>query len=321
MSTTTAERFPFSVSPALLASVALIELVLLRIGTRTLIHIPGLGRFEAPIRVVAEVGRFAYYLSVVLLIYTLVRLAARDRHGPVRLLVRAGGTVVFLGVAGAGRLGLVTVPLVGWISAAVLIVVTAASWQGIQMLPVAWFVLGWLAAAGSVLGQGIGGNLTVGQVNGFMLVAEFCLIGAAATLPLLQKVRPSSLAVFAGLGTALVAAGGFRAGSSTLSILVLWNLGVPGWLPGIAYAGALGFLVTTLWSAVASGQQGVAAGLVLLLAGGLGTISTYQTGLVLAGVLLLGEAVSGRENPAERARSGDRVFLDPEADALEPAVL
>jgi len=321
VSTTTAERFPFSVSPALLASVALIELVLLRIGTRTLIHIPGLGRFEAPIRVVAEVGRFAYYLSVVLLIYTLVRLASRDRHGPVRLLVRAGVTVVFLGVAGAGRLGLVTVPVVGWISAAVLIVVTVASWQGIRMLPVAWFVLGWLAAAGSVLGQGIGGNLTVGQVNSLMLVAEFCLIGAAATLPLLQKVRPSSLAVFAGLGTALVAAGGFRAGSSTLSILVLWNLGVPGWLPGIAYAGALGFLVTTVWSAVASGQQGVAAGLVVLLAGGLGTISTYQTGLVLVGVLLLGEAVSGRENPAERARSGDRVFLDPEADALEPAVL
>jgi hypothetical protein len=82
------------------------------------------------------------------------------------------------------------------------------------------------------------------------------------------------------------------AGASTLSILVLWNLGVPGWLPGIAYALALGSLVATLLSALASGRRLTAIGLVLLVAGGIGTISTYQTGLVLTAVLLLGDPVN-----------------------------
>lgn len=318
MSTTT-ERSASSLSPGLLAGVALVELVLLRIGTRTLIHIPGLGRFENPFRTLAEAGRFAYYLAVVLLVYTLALLAYRERHGPVRSLVRAGGTVVFLGTAGAGRLGMVTVQVVGWVSLIVLIAVTAASWRGMRLLPIGLFVLGWVAAAGSVLGQGVTGNLTVGQVDGLMLAAEICLMAAAATLPLLLRVRPSVRAILVGLGTALVVSGGFRAGSSTLSILVLWNLGVPGWLPGIAYAGALGFLVTTLWSAVASGQKCVASGLVLLLAGGLGTISTYQTGLVLAGVLLLGGSVPDIATSTGSILRDQGVHLERRADALEPA--
>jgi hypothetical protein len=49
--------------------------------------------------------------------------------------------------------------------------------------------------------------------------------------------------------------------------------------------------VATLWSAFSSGQRSTAIGLVLLAAGGVGTISTYQTGLVLTGVLLLGGTV------------------------------
>jgi hypothetical protein len=101
-----------------------------------------------------------------------------------------------------------------------------------------------------------------------------------------------------------VVAAAFAGGASTLSILVLWNLGVPGWLPGIALAVAFGGLVTSLWSALAGGERMTAVGIVLLFGGGVGLISTYQTGLVLAAILVLGVAAeSVRQSPGERVTS------------------
>lgn len=280
----------------LLGVAVLAELVLLRTGTRTLIHIPGLGRFETPIRVLAEVGRFAYYLAVVCLVATLALLAFRGLRAR-RRLVGSIGALVFLGVAGAGRLGVLAGPLVGWCSLAVLVIVTAAGWQGLRSLPIGLFVVGSIAASWTVLGQSGGASLTGRQVDGLMLIAEIALILAGLTTPLLLQSPPHRMAVVAGIGAAVLGAGAFSAGASTLSILVLWNLGVPGWLPGIAYALALGAVVTTLLSAFGSGQRHTAIALVLLVAGGVGTISTYQTGLVLAALLLLAEPAT-REVPA-----------------------
>lgn len=275
--------------PGLLGVLVLAELVLLRTGTRTLIHIPGLGRFETPIRILAEVGRLAYYLALVSLAATLTILAYRSlRIGAPRRLASGVGAFLFLGVAGAGRLGLLPSSVVGWSSLAVLVVVTAAAWRGLSTFPIGLFVLGSVAAGWTVLGQGAGGGLSGRQVDGLMLTAEVSLILAAITAPLLLKGPPSALAVVVGLVAAVLSAGAMIVGSSTMSILVLWNLGIPGWLPGIGYAIALGSLVATMWSALASGQKLTAISLVLLVAGGIGTISTYQTGLVLAAVMLVG---------------------------------
>lgn len=58
---TSSERHTVAGVSGLLGVLALAELILLRTGTRALIHIPGLGRFETPIRILAEVWRFAYY--------------------------------------------------------------------------------------------------------------------------------------------------------------------------------------------------------------------------------------------------------------------
>jgi hypothetical protein len=276
----------------LLGIAALVELVLLRVGTRTLVHIPGLGRYEAPISILAELGRFAYYLAVVCLVTTLTLLAYQAlRIRTPRRVVIGFGVLGFLAAAGAGRLGVISAAIVGWSSIAVLVMVCAASWGGRRTIPIVFFVVGWVAAGWTVLGQGAGGGLSGRQVDGFMLAAEVSLILSAITAPLLLKGPPLKLATLAGLGATVVSAGAFVSGSSTLSILVLWNLGVPGWLPGLAYSLALGSLVATLWSAFSSGQRSTAIGLVLLAAGGIGTISTYQTGLVLTGVLLLGGTV------------------------------
>jgi len=311
---TSSERWQLPGLPGLLGIFALGELVLLRTGTRTLIHIPGLGRYETPIGILAELGRFTYYLATVCLVTTLILLAYQGlRVRTPRLVVISIGVLSFLAAAGAGRLGVISAPVVGWSSVVVLVVVCAASWGGLRTIPIAFFVVGWVAAGWTVLGQGVGGGLNGRQVDGFMLAAEISLILSAITVPLLLKGPPPRLAILAGLGATVVSAGAFFSGSSTLSILVLWNLGVPGWLPGLAYSLALGSLVATVWSAFSSGQSSTVIGLVLLAAGGIGTISTYQTGLVLTAVLLLGSTVIRTDpdptGPIPNIRAGESLTV------------
>jgi len=231
------------------------------------------------------------------------------------LVVIGIGVLGLLGAAGAGGLGLVSASIVGWSSLVALVLVCAASWRGPRTIPIALLVLGWVAAGWTVLGQGVGGGLSGRQVDGFMLAAEVSLILSAITVPLLLKGPPRGLAILVGPGATVVSAGAFVSGSSTLSILVLWNLGVPGWLPGLAYSLALGSLVATIWSAFSSGQRSAAIGLMLLSAGGIGTISTYQTGLVLTAVLLLGSTVLTTDpdptGPVPNIRTGESLSFTP----------
>ncbi len=56
------------------------------------------------------------------------------------------------------------------------------------------------------------------------------------------------------------------------------------------------------WSALAAGEKVIAACIGLLVAGGVGTISTYQTGLVLAAVTVF-YAVTRAEDRPERSSS------------------
>lgn len=274
--------------PVFLGVLVVAELVLLRTATRTLIHIPGLGRYEAPISFLAEVGRYSYYLAAVLLVATLATLGYRSLlRGPRRQSITGLGTLLFLVVAGAGRLGALGSSVVGWFSLVIVLVLAVLAWRGLPGLPIGLFVTGSSTAGVAVLGQTTAGGLTGPQVDVLFIVAESSLVLAALSAPLLLEAAPRRPAVVAGVVAALVGMGAMKGGGSTLSILILWNLGVPGWLPGIAYALALGSLVTTLWSAVASRQWLTAVGVVLLVAGGVGVISTYQTGLVIAGILLI----------------------------------
>lgn len=269
------------------------ELFLLRIGTRTLIHIPGLGRFETPIRVLAEAGRFAYYAAVVFLIAVLVSMAyVRFKSRDPRSMLAGSAAVGFVLVAGAGRLGVVSLSVVGWSLSAALVVAVLAGWRGRRSVPLALFALGVVAAGWSALGQGAGGGLTGRQVDTLLIIAEVALVLAGLTAPFLLEERPTRRALLIGLGAAVVTTAMLSAGASTMWILGLWTLGVPGWLPGIVYALAFGGLATTWWSAFGGGQWNIGVGLVLLTAGGVGAISTYQSGLVLVGVLLVGEVVA-----------------------------
>jgi len=286
----------------------LVELILLRTATRTLVHIPGIGDLETPIRTAAELGRFAYYLAIVSLLVTLASLGIRlVRSRLTRHVIGGLATVVFLVVAAAGRLGALSAPAVGWITLAVLLVVTVSGWRGLSSAPVGFFALGSVAAGWSAVGQTTGGGLSGGQVDILIVTAECLLVLAGATSPLLLGRPPSKTALIAGVAATVLVAAAFAGGASTFSILVLWNLGVPGWLPGIAFALAFGGLVTVLWSASASRDRQTALGVWLLLAGGVGLISTYQTGLVLVAVVLLGyPALTLGRRPAAAAIAADR---------------
>lgn len=273
----------------LLTVAVLVELFALRTTTRTLIHIPGTDRFEVPIRVLAEGGRLAYYIAAVSLIVwlTVVALVGLRSRTP-RLVVVGAATIVFLITAAAGRLDALPWTAVAWTSLALLVVAGLAGWQGVRSLPVGLFLVSSVAAGWSVLGQTTGEGLTGPQVDLLIWIAEFFLVLTGLAAPLLLQRAPSLPAMVVGAATALMVAGAFIAGASTISILVLWNVGVPGWLPGIAYALAGGTLMATLWSAARRAEWSIVIGLALLAAGGVGMISTYQTGLVLAGLVLLG---------------------------------
>lgn len=291
----------------MLAVSVLAELFLLRTATRTLIHIPGVGDLEAPIRVVAEVGRFAYYLAVVSVTVTLAILGLRHVRSASPWRVIAGVmTLALLLIAAAVRLEGVRPETAGWLTLVVLVVVTSTTWRGVESIPVGLFVLGSVAAGWSSLGQVAGSGLTGTQVDMLVLAAESLLVLAGATSPLLLGRPPTRSALVAGAGATVLVAAASAGGASTFSIMVLWNLGVPGWLPGIAFALAFGGVVTAIWSAMASGDRVTATGIVLLLGGGVGLISTYQTGLALAAILLLAEpGTTHREQTAEVGSTAD----------------
>lgn len=271
-----------------LGLVALVELVLLRSGTRTLVHIPGLGRYDVSIGVLNEVGRLAFYLSVVLLIATLGYLAVWLWRVDTSL-SRAAGSLVALSilVAAAGRMGMLTPEAVGWYSVGAVSGMAAIAWRGIRSIPLALFAGSWVVAAWSVLGQGPGGGISGRSVDTSVVVAEALLILAGVTAPLLVSRRVTTPAVVAGFAALLIVAAGFSIGGSTLAILTLWNLGVPGWFSPLAFGLAFGGLVIATWSALAAGERMTAASIALLVAGGVGMISTYQTGLVLAALTIV----------------------------------
>lgn len=295
-----------------LSAAVVAELMLLRTGTRTLIHVPGLDRFSTAIDVVGEAGRLAYYVSAVLVAATLGRagwlwLRGSGRAGPV-----VGGlcwsVLVLLGFA---RLSILPPSMVGWLSLGAMLSVAAITWSGVKSVPAVLFVAAAAAVWWSVLGQGAGGGLTGSAVEVSVLAAEVSLVLAGITAPVLVRGRITMPALVAGIVAAIVISSASRFGGSTVGILTLWNLGVPGWLPPVAWGLALGSVVVTTWSAMSSGLGHIAGASILMVAGGVAPISTYQTALSVTAIVLMG--VGGLARPAQPEGSTMRLAPGPPA--------
>jgi hypothetical protein len=269
-----------------------LELVVLRIFTRTIIHIPGASGVSPVLEVTADIGRFTYYLSCVLLIVTIaLLLVASATAASTRAMVGAAAIATFATAAIGARVGAVghdTAGAAALAAAVVLGLVATRTLERRAQIPVVAFSGAFaLAAFDELAGEGF---TTAGGGTELRLVAEVLAVVAAVTSPLLLRVRPDRRSIGIGLLAGVVVVAMLTANSWTITILMLWNFGLAGTLPWVLYGAAFGALSCTFVSLIRDGDRERAIALALLFAGGIGLHSTYQTGLVIAGLALLGSA-------------------------------
>ena len=284
---------------------ALAELVVLRMVTRTLIHIPGLADFEAPIVAVSEVGRLAYYVTVVLLICLLVLLVGGygRLHSTGSILIRAGFATILL-LAFLGRVGLIDAADIGGPTMAGFIVMAAGiAFAGWRALPVLVLIVATYASGSAGTLQGSGGGLSGESFGSLIRFGEIAAVVGCLLLPLVLDKPLSRRALVMGLGVAALVTAILSVASSTLTILILWSFGLPASLPAAIYGLAAGSVVAVTATAIQDGGRGLAAGVLLAVAGGVSFVSTYQTALLAAGLGLIALNIAPSPRPLVNASS------------------
>jgi len=267
---------------------AALELGVLRVFTRTIIHIPGAGDVSPVLSAIAELGRLAYYVTCVLLIGLLALIAFRSSLASSRSLVVTTVIVVF-GVAALGaRTGIVgdgTVAVGVLVAAITLGVIAAAPLPPTARVAIAAFSAAFaLTALDAMVG---GGVVRIGRDGALRAAGETLALLAAIASPFVLRARPDRRSVVLGGAAGLLAVVLLVANSSTANILMLWNLGLTGIFPWVFYGAAVGALTCTVAASMHSGDRRAVVVIALLVAGGLGLHSTYQSGLVIAGLALL----------------------------------
>ncbi len=267
-----------------------VELLVLRTFTRTAVHIPGIEALAGPYSAVADFGRFAYYLSVVLLIAALPALAWRLwTSGDVAARLASAVVVGFLVAAAGARAGVVSSY---WIDAAsigavLLLVAVAPSmapWR--QAAVTGAFAAAFVFSGAHTLSQ----TATVTGLrfdgSGLLTPAEAAALLFALGTPLVLQRRPVRREWLIAGAVAAVTFGLFAGNPWTTRILMLWSAGLSGSFPAVLYGAAAGAFTLTVVALLRDRRRLEAFGLLLLLGGGIGLHSTYQTGLVVAGVAL-----------------------------------
>lgn len=272
----------------------MVELVVLRLFTRTAVHVPGLSALAEPYGVLAGIGRFAYYAAALLLIATLCVLAWEwARHRTRTGIAVAASLLLFLGASALARAGLAPD---GALDLATVVAVAVVAVCGIAAPAVGnsemarrgsltLFSSAFLAAAlyGIAQAGGIGSSQAWLLPLSEVLVLLWCIEAL-----LLTPGRIDRGAVALGIAVAACVFGALAVSEATVKVLLLWNFGVTGLLPAWSYALAFGAVTYALVAALRSGRSELAVALALLAIGGIGLHSTYQTGMVLLGLVLLG---------------------------------
>jgi len=284
---------PYLYPIATLTVVALlIELVALRVLTRTAIHIPGLERFAMGYRFVSEIGRFAFGAAFVLL-FALIALVAlisgiRGRIG-LTLVLSAFLSAAALAAAGAVSEFALSVMTVAAVLAAPFLCLRVGSgpaswtWASPILLAVAFTVAGLPSIA-----QQMAPDLSV-PVAGMWQAAEALVIIAGIALaahvagPLLGRSM-----IFGGVAGGIVLAS-LVVQPSTIEILMLWNLGLAGYFHPLIYAAGTAVFVYAVHGAWILDDRSVAIGAALVVAGGIGLHSTIRSAAFLMGVIILSD--------------------------------
>ncbi len=267
-----------------------VEFLVLRTFTRTAVHIPGIEALAGPYSTVADFGRFAYYLSVVLLNAALPALAWRLwRSGDPAARLAGAVAVGFMLAAAGARAGVVSGY---WIDAtsigAVLILVAAAPslapWR--QAAVTGTFAAAFVLSGAHTLAQTATASALRFDASGLLTPAEATALLFALGTPLVLQRRPRRREWLIAVAVAAVTFGLFAGNPWTTRILMLWSAGLSGSFPAALYAAAAGAFTLTVAVLLRDGRKLEAFGLLLLLGGGIGLHSTYQTGLVVAGVAI-----------------------------------
>ncbi len=276
-----------------------IELVVLRLVTRTAIHIPGISRVESPYRVTAEMGRLAYYVAVVLVVVALGSVLWRGLAAG-RFGWNAVAIAWFIGAAGATRLGLTSDSTLAWSVVGSVLMLLPAALRRYQprMLPILLFGMSFALAGLHAATQVNGFGSILGPApTGFLPIAEALAVVACIASPMLVRTKVRRAPLLIGAGVALATFMALLASPATVKILLLWNFGLAGYFPAFFYAVAFGALAFTALSS-RSTDAPLALGLALLVFGGLGLHSSYQSGLVLLGLVALATTNPTRETAA-----------------------
>ncbi len=295
-----------------LAAAAAVELAILRTFTRTAIHIPGIQAMRQPYELLTKGGEFAYFLTISLLLPVAAALLFalhRGRH-PQRRLATFGVALFALpwplvdvhAISTRAMDGL-TIGAVVAIGLAIVLSSSRNAW-----VPIVTFTAAYAASALYTASMTSGGAPGFGQPQTLLNAAEVFGVAYACTTPLLVDRSRDRVALGWGIAAGLLVFAAMLGNGSTSRFLLLWNAGLSGTLPSFVYAAAASALAYTMLRAARSGAPLVSAGLVLMVAGGLGLHSTYQSALVVAGLASL---AVGLWAPRELAVAYARPNIEP----------
>ena len=286
-----------------------VELAILRLLTRTAIHIPALDQLQTPYAWLSDGGRYAYFVVIALLLPVLALLALR--LGASSRLATAAVTLFVAAALGAtfdvlhrAILDVATIVSIAMLVAAISLQLPKRT----AAIPVASYgfaagIAGLYVAMPSIADLGFPARQPTMLLTG----AEYLAVAFAVTSPLLVARSMDRTSQWAGAGVGLMALLLFLGNGATMRFLLLWNAGLSGVLPGVVYAIAAGALALTVVALARRGAVLAAAGILLLITGGIGLQSTYQSGLVVAGLASFALALahpatswrSDESNPAE----------------------
>jgi hypothetical protein len=293
----------FTAAAGSLALAALLELLILRSFTRTAIHIPALEAMAGPYRVITTLGRFDYYIAAVLVVACLplaaISLGSRcGRPG----VIAGSGVGLFTMTAFMTRTGLMGEVLPPILLTLTIAVMVGALWQvdrrtGTAMgVYAAAFALAATDTASQAAAQSGLGQL---DARPLLWLSEVLAVSAAAAVYWALRPAPQRIAMRCGVGAGAVLLVMFIGGASTSKILLLWNQGLTGTLPAVAYAAAGAALAATLAGLLHARRFSMAAGLLLVIVSGIGLHNTYQSGLGVIGLAALMLAVSGERTTTQ----------------------
>ncbi|MCB1246228.1 MAG: hypothetical protein KDB69_03065 [Acidimicrobiia bacterium] len=312
------------------ATVALlVELVVLRLVTRTAIHVPGLGAVEPGIRLISEIGRIAFYAAAVLLPVLIVAMAINA------WLAARWSLVIVL----AGLVGVVVVAPTGWLAESVVDVVTvgavlAAPLFGIRsadrpfvsFVPSSLFAVAFAVAAIPTVVSKVRPGATL-PVVGLLAAAEVLAIVAAMSTLLCVRGRPRRRSVIvAGIASVTISAM-LAYQPSTVEVLMLWNFGLAGYLHPIAYGLAGAACALAACESILRRTPAVALGISFVVAGGVGLHSTLQSAAFVVGVLILadpGVLAMAPDRPTSDGTRGEIPVVDghvPEGDLANDRIV